>query len=66
MGLGRIDKFHLLTRAYIKPTQGGYCIVGTLLVLGRAASNSDSQDSPRPGLGGSHHLPPYIIFCASP
>jgi hypothetical protein len=66
MGLGRIDKLHLLTRAYIKPTQGGYCIVGTLLVLGRAASNSDSQDSPRPGLGGSHHLPPYIIFCASP
>jgi len=24
----------------------------------------DSQDSPQPGLGGSHHLPPYSIFCA--
>jgi len=23
MGLGRIDKLHLLTRAYTKPTQGG-------------------------------------------
>ncbi len=26
----------------------------------------DTQDSPRPGLGGSHHLPPYSIFCSSP
>ncbi len=26
----------------------------------------DSLDSPRPGLGGSHHLPPYIILCSSP
>jgi len=26
----------------------------------------DSQDSSRPRLGGSHHLPPYSILCASP
>jgi len=26
----------------------------------------DSHDSPRPGLEGSHHLPPYSILCASP
>jgi hypothetical protein len=26
----------------------------------------DSFDSPRPGLGGSHHLPPYSILCSSP
>ncbi len=26
----------------------------------------DSQDSPRPGPGGSHHLPPYNIVCAFP
>jgi hypothetical protein len=25
----------------------------------------DSQDSPWPKLGGSHHLPPYSIFNAS-
>ncbi len=25
----------------------------------------DSLDSPRPGLGGSHHLPPYNIVCSS-
>jgi hypothetical protein len=27
-------------------------------------ANTDSQNSPRPGLGGSHHLPPYNILCA--
>ncbi len=25
----------------------------------------DSLDSPQPGFGGSHHLPPYIILCIS-
>jgi hypothetical protein len=29
-------------------------------------ANVDSQNSLRLGLGGSHHLPPYSIFCASP
>jgi hypothetical protein len=24
---------------------------------------TNSHDSPQPGLGGSHHLPPYIILC---
>ncbi len=33
-------------------------------MLGRAAGNIDTQDSPRPGLGGSHHLPPYSILCS--
>jgi hypothetical protein len=35
------------------------------LVLGRAMGNSDSQDTSRPRLGGSHHLPPYSILCSS-
>jgi len=26
----------------------------------------NTQDSPRPGLGGSHHLPCYNILCTSP
>jgi hypothetical protein len=26
----------------------------------------DSFDSPWPGLGGNHHLPPYSILCSSP
>jgi hypothetical protein len=34
-------------------------------VLGPATGNTDTQDSPRPGLGGSHHLPPYSILCSS-
>jgi hypothetical protein len=29
-------------------------------------TNSDSQDSPWPELGGSHHLPLYNILCAWP
>jgi hypothetical protein len=35
-------------------------------VLERATGNSDSQDSSWPGLGGSHHLPPYSILWSSP
>ncbi len=29
-------------------------------------ADTDSQDSPRFELGGSHHLPPYSIICAWP
>ncbi len=29
-------------------------------------ANTDSQDSPRPGLGGSHHLLPYGILYVWP
>jgi len=28
--------------------------------------NMDMLDSPQPGLGGSHHLCPYSIFCGWP
>ncbi len=35
-------------------------------MLGRATGNTDTQASPRPGLEGSHHLPPYSILCDSP
>ncbi len=37
----------------------------SLLVLGQAMGNTDSLDSPRLGLGGSHHLPPYSIICVA-
>jgi hypothetical protein len=36
------------------------------LVLGQAMGNTDSLDSRRFGLQGSHHLPPYSIFCVCP
>ncbi len=35
------------------------------MVLGQVTGNIDSLDSPRPGLGGSHHLPLYSILCVA-
>jgi hypothetical protein len=37
--------------------------LGTPLGVGTSHEHFGPQDSPRPGLGGSHHLPPYSIFC---
>ncbi len=34
--------------------------------VGTSHEHLDSLDSPRPGLGGNHHLPPYSILCSSP
>ncbi len=34
--------------------------------VGTSHGHFYTQDSPRPGLGGSHHLPPYSILCSSP
>ncbi len=39
--------------------------LGTPLGVGTSHGHLDSLDSPRPGLGGSHHLPPYSILCSS-
>ncbi len=39
---------------------------GSLLVLRQATGNTDSLDSPRPGLGASYHLPPYSILYVRP
>ncbi len=39
---------------------------GTPLGVGTSHGQLDSLESPRPGLGGGHHLPPYSILCASP
>jgi len=35
-------------------------------VLGRTMGNTNTLDSPQPGLGGSYHLPPYSILCGWP
>jgi hypothetical protein len=35
------------------------------LGVGTSHRHLDSLDSPRPGLRGSHHLPPYSILCSS-
>jgi hypothetical protein len=39
---------------------------GTPLGVGTNHGHLDSLDSPRPGLGGSHHLPPYSILYIRP
>jgi hypothetical protein len=37
----------------------------TPLGVGTSHGHLNTQDSPRPRLGGSHHLPPYSILCNS-
>jgi hypothetical protein len=49
----------------IQPTNGLELILH-LFGVGTSHCNLDSLDSPRPGLKGSHHLPPYNILCSSP
>jgi hypothetical protein len=39
--------------------------LGTPLGVGISHGHFDTLDSPRPGLGGSHHLPPYSIICVT-
>ncbi len=38
---------------------------GTPLGVGTSHGQLELLDSPRPGLRGSHHLPPYSILCVS-
>jgi len=38
-------------------------ISGTPLGVGTSHRHFVPRDTPRPGLGGSHHLPPYSILC---
>ncbi len=38
----------------------------TPLGVGTSHGHFGPQDSPRPGFGGSHHLPPYSILCDAP
>jgi hypothetical protein len=40
--------------------------LGTPLRVGTSQRHFDTFDSPRPGLKGSHHLPPCSIICSSP
>ncbi len=39
---------------------------GTPLGVGTSHGHFGPQDTPRPGLEGSHHLPPYSILCDAP
>jgi len=41
-------------------------VVGAFWCTNEPWANTNSQDSPRLGLRGSHHLPLYSILCACP
>jgi hypothetical protein len=66
MGLGRVTSFSTYSNLHQSNHQLVKSLFGAPLVLGQPRATLDSQDSPRPGLRGSHHLPPYIILCSSP
>jgi hypothetical protein len=52
---------------FVKPSSGFHPVTWERVTLGVGTSHGhfDTQDSPQPGLGGSHHLPPYSILCNS-
>jgi hypothetical protein len=66
-GTRKNDK-HLFTHINLHKTkqQVGECIVGTLLVLRRTTGKFRFTRLTMARIGGSHHLPRYIILFASP
>jgi hypothetical protein len=66
-GLGRLTS-KLITHTDLKKPNNKLVSVQLehLWCTYKPRTNTDSQDSPRPGLGGSHHLPPYNILYAWP
>jgi hypothetical protein len=57
----------LLTHTGLHTTHTKWLVLSwSTFGAGTTMGNTDTQDSPRPGLGGSHHLPPYSIFCDAP
>jgi hypothetical protein len=66
-GTRKNDKPYLLTRTNIQPTTSWLILnLKHVWCSDKPRATLDSQDSSRPGFGGSHHLPPYSIICASP
>jgi hypothetical protein len=64
--LGRGTNY-LVTQSCIQSQPTSWlALIQNTLVLGQATGNLDSLDSSRPGLGGSHHLPPYSILYVAP
>jgi len=47
-------------------TQVVSSLSGTPFGVGTSHGHFGPQDSPRPGLRGCHHHPPYSIFCDAP
>ncbi len=66
MGTRKSDKHGVLIRTCTDQTTSWLMHSWSLWCMDSPQANTDSQDSPRLGLGGSHHLPPYSILCAYP
>ncbi len=68
MGLGRLTSTSLIHTNLHKLNNKlvNAQIVVALRCMDEPRTITDSQDSPRPGLGRNHHLPPYSILCACP
>ncbi len=56
---------HSFEPASNQPTSWLVHILGHLWCQDKPRATLDSLDSPRLGLRGSHHLPPYSILCSS-
>jgi hypothetical protein len=64
MGLGRIISTNYSHELAQNPNASWLVHSCSTLVHEQATGNTYLQDSPRPVLGGSRHLPPYSILCA--
>jgi hypothetical protein len=65
MGVGRMIN-NSITHTNLHKPNNKLGIVGALWCMDESWANIDSQNSPRLGLGESHHLPLYNILCAWP
>ncbi len=64
-GLKRVTSGSIIHMDYINQTTSWLvCSWSTFGAQNEPWVNMDSQDLPRPGLEGSHHLPFYSILCA--
>ncbi len=64
----RKNEKHLITQKNLHKAkqQVDWCIIGALLVLGRATGKFGLTRLTTTRTWGSHHLPPYSILCGCP
>ncbi len=63
-GLGRLTSKSIIHTNLHKPNDKLLSVqLKHLWCTNEPQANTGSQDSPRPELGASHHLPPYSILC---
>ncbi len=66
-GTKKIDKHFTYSHGLAQTKQQiDQCVIVALQCMDKAWANIGSQDSSRPRLGGSHHLPPYSTLYAWP